>query len=673
MREKWIDNAKGIAILLVIIGHVSGGLTGIMKFNWVYGVHLVMFFVLSGYTFKKRSFTAEYVNGKFLRLMKPYFYTCIAILVTDVFNVCVILGDGSIATISGVIALDLVRSFFASGSITTFGNIELGTRIGAIWFLPAMFFALIMFQMLLNYINDDRKLGLSVTVIALLGYITARFIWFPFSIQSGMMALFFIWIGYELKKYSVLQKIKGYHYAIAQIIFLFGIRYGFCMVDFATANVNDIFLSPIVGLSGCLLIYLISKLNVNGRILAYIGQISLSILCVHLYALEVTGWYFEKILVRSGLKGDARIWLLIMLEIVFAVVIAIIITHVKNVWNRCSEFLKGKVQDLLGYAEDNRSIDITNGILIILILIGDFAIDGRLRMIIYSCHIIAFVLLSGYLYGINSLQLIKKLVRFFLIPYGVLVLCFVITNYKIWNSSFLIKTAMKYLVGNSFSGNLSTGDSVGPIWFVLMLILVHLIYMAITQWIETPLLKTALILVIWGIGIVLGKIGCWLPWSADVAFYCLIFFHIGYLCKRYDVLNMVSTIHGLYFLLVPVWAYMIYTSGMELAIRNYGHYGLTILGATAGTLMIYMLAAYIGDNLLFVRAILRLAGKNAMIVLIIHTLYDGKIADFVSKRFDVDHVPSMICRITIQLVVAIGIGGILVIIKKFSNRKILKC
>ena len=28
MREKWIDNAKGIAILLVIMGHVSGGLEG---------------------------------------------------------------------------------------------------------------------------------------------------------------------------------------------------------------------------------------------------------------------------------------------------------------------------------------------------------------------------------------------------------------------------------------------------------------------------------------------------------------------------------------------------------------------------------------------------------------------------------------------------------------------
>ena len=48
MRETWIDNAKGIAILLVIIGHVSGGLKGLWDFNFVYGIHLVVFFLLSG-------------------------------------------------------------------------------------------------------------------------------------------------------------------------------------------------------------------------------------------------------------------------------------------------------------------------------------------------------------------------------------------------------------------------------------------------------------------------------------------------------------------------------------------------------------------------------------------------------------------------------------------------
>ncbi len=38
-REKWIDNAKGISMLLVIIGHVSDGLSGIWKFDFVYGIH----------------------------------------------------------------------------------------------------------------------------------------------------------------------------------------------------------------------------------------------------------------------------------------------------------------------------------------------------------------------------------------------------------------------------------------------------------------------------------------------------------------------------------------------------------------------------------------------------------------------------------------------------------
>lgn len=86
MRQKWIDNAKGIAILLVIIGHVSGNLEGLWNFKFVYGIHLVMFFLLSGYTSKKKAITREFINQRFNRLMIPYFYTCIAIMITDIFN-----------------------------------------------------------------------------------------------------------------------------------------------------------------------------------------------------------------------------------------------------------------------------------------------------------------------------------------------------------------------------------------------------------------------------------------------------------------------------------------------------------------------------------------------------------------------------------------------------------
>lgn len=101
-REKWIDNAKGISILLVIIGHVSGGLSGIWKFDFVYGIHLTMFFILSGFTIKRKKITLELLNKKFEHLMIPYFLTCIAVLLTDVINNYLI-SDTSIETISNII------------------------------------------------------------------------------------------------------------------------------------------------------------------------------------------------------------------------------------------------------------------------------------------------------------------------------------------------------------------------------------------------------------------------------------------------------------------------------------------------------------------------------------------------------------------------------------------
>ena len=182
-------------------------------------------------------------------------------MLTDILNCRIISHDFSIKTVTGIIGRDLTRSFFASGSITNFTTIEIGTRIGAIWFLPALFFASLILQLLLQKTEDDRILGISTAFIALVGHISGRFLWLPFSIQPGMFAVFFLWIGYEIRKYSLLEKLKWYHYVLAQICLILGIRFGYCYVSFTTAGAPDIILSTVIGLAGCLMIYLLSVIN----------------------------------------------------------------------------------------------------------------------------------------------------------------------------------------------------------------------------------------------------------------------------------------------------------------------------------------------------------------------------------------------------------------------------
>lgn len=476
-REKWIDNAKGISIILVIIGHVSGDLSGIWKFDFVYGIHLTMFFILSGFTIKRKKITLELLNKKFEHLMIPYFLTCIAVLITDVINNYLI-SDTSIETISNIIGADLTRSFFGSGAITNFGDVELGTRIGAIWFLPAIFFATFFFQLILNcYENRDDISGILSALIAAFGYISARFIWLPFSVQSGMMATFFIWIGYEIKKKKIISQLKWYHYIIAQLILLLGINTGYCNIGFVVAYINDWIISTLVGISGCILIYLIS-IKYKGKILEYVGRKSLLVLCVHLYTLETMGVHFNHLLDEYSLQGNTRAWVLIIIEILFAVGMTMII-------DLSIGFLKQINIDSFNQKYNtsrDTTIDVLRGILIIMMLIGHFSINNNLRIIIYSCHMIAFVFFSGYFYNTSRgySSNLKITIKNFLKPYIIFIFLDMILNFNNWNTGYLKESLVRYLLGMSLSKSiLKDIASVGSVCFILLLFVVRYIYIYI--------------------------------------------------------------------------------------------------------------------------------------------------------------------------------------------------
>lgn len=76
-RKVYLDVAKGVAILLVILGHMNRFFTYEGRLNQVvYSVQLPIFLLVGGYLLrvKEGETAAQFVSGKFYRLIQPYFF-----------------------------------------------------------------------------------------------------------------------------------------------------------------------------------------------------------------------------------------------------------------------------------------------------------------------------------------------------------------------------------------------------------------------------------------------------------------------------------------------------------------------------------------------------------------------------------------------------------------------
>ena len=575
-----------------------------------------------------------------------------------------------------MISRDLLRTFFASGSVTTFGNIELGTRIGAIWFLPALFFSIIIFQFLVSKIKDNRTLGIAAALVSLAGYSTGRFIWLPFSVQAGLFAVFFLWIGYVIKNRNLLEKIKFYHWLIGLIVLLVGIYYEVCRLLFVDANANDLLLSPIVGLAGALVIYGVAKLTEKSKFLRWLGNNSLTLLCIHLISLETLGRYYGKVLDLLQLEGNASVWVRIILELVVVIVCMFLLNLIREkVYQSIKKaILQKKQQSIDSQAGVTRShvADIARGLLIISMLIGHFDIDPGLRNVIYSCHMVAFVFLSGYFYKQkDSLgKVAKRMLRTFLLPYLICCLFNILLDFRLWSGTYFIEILERYVLGMSFSRRLLPDiASVGPVYFILMLFVVRLLYKLIDTIIHNETVKWIIILGFTVLGILLGNRGFWLPWSIDVAFYSLFFYQLGVITKRYALMNRVTENPWVYFLLSPLWFYMILGGGMEIAVRQYAPYGLVVVGAMSGILLICCLSAYFEKATVITSPILAFIGRASIVIIIVHVLINSRLNGFLGRFLEADGFARMVISLIVQILLACLLYFLISKLKKLRKRR----
>lgn len=187
----YIDIAKGIAILAMIIGHSYG------KLSWLWeSFHMPLFFILSGYFFTKRN-NIDVIKKGANSLLKPYFFTIFSLAL-----ISILLGslDSSMRYPRSILFPDGVREnpFMPNW-----------TNSGALWFLPALFWCRLIYNAIEGFCKSRVLLSccacLLVTCLAaFLGHWLRINI--PFGILIGCSGLFFYCIGYLIRKYNMFEK-----------------------------------------------------------------------------------------------------------------------------------------------------------------------------------------------------------------------------------------------------------------------------------------------------------------------------------------------------------------------------------------------------------------------------------------------------------------------------------
>ena len=138
MRERWIDNTKGILIILVVLGHILPPPYAVLTTpaSYIFLFHMPAFFMISGYLANpgKRTFMQN-ILGKAKRILGPYFFYLILIAGPQLLQ-------AGLKTSKWYFFKKPLFKFLKGGQDLNF------FYCGALWFLTCSFFIYIFFYII---------------------------------------------------------------------------------------------------------------------------------------------------------------------------------------------------------------------------------------------------------------------------------------------------------------------------------------------------------------------------------------------------------------------------------------------------------------------------------------------------------------------------------------------
>jgi len=261
---------------------------------------------------------------------------------------------------------------------------------------------------------------------------------------------------------------------------------------------------------------------------------------------------------------------------------------------------------------------------------------------IYSFHMHLFFFLSGYLFSINKYA---SLIKFLSVKFKTLVVpyfCFGLISYFYWliikeNINNTEINQVKMVISLILSQGADNYLPYNPVlWFLTCLFVVESLFFYLSE-IKNNTYMVISLLVCAVSGFLLSVyIKSYIPWSADAALTGIVFYGLGYICKKKAFLTnlKITVLYYIISILSIILMYFIIPNNgiVSLAYNLLGENIIyTYIAALAGIYLCLSLSICIKTN-----KVLEYIGKNALIIMAIHWLV----------KIEVIHYHSMFHNIT---------------------------
>lgn len=201
-RIDWVDCAKGIAILLVVIGHTVSTDPSNRTRAVIFSFHMTLFFVVSCVTGKLSESNDEFVRKtekNFKHLILPallIYFVVLSYIVTECIS-----EFSSLEAVKKFLRESILTMVFTSGVKVHVLSAEI-KGLGIPWFLVVMFLGKTLFDYL-HLKLSEKKLLISCLFFSVIGVIISKIQWLPLSFDIVLVIMPMFYIGYILKRFQV--------------------------------------------------------------------------------------------------------------------------------------------------------------------------------------------------------------------------------------------------------------------------------------------------------------------------------------------------------------------------------------------------------------------------------------------------------------------------------------